>query len=321
MRFPSPTGLLADRRGNVAMMYALVLPVLIFGAGFAIDYTHAMQVQTKLDATADAAVLAGLTPAMLKQSDAAAKTAVTNFFKAEAATIASLRQPLTDPTVTITSTGLVRSITLTYTEANLNIFAGVLGYSALGVAGNSSATASGAANMNFYLLLDNSPSMALPATAAGITQMENLTKITTTTKGYQGYESGAFQGCAFACHQASVGNPDTAGNPCADGTAPTVNGSYVDWTTNQTSPTKPMYCTAAQGAQIDNYALAKKNNIQLRLDALNTGISRSDQPTRSSSGQIRPPLPHTNSPPIRWIRRGKSACSRTPALPTTNSWG
>ena len=47
MRFPSPTRFLADRRGNVAMMYALMLPVLMFGAGFAIDYTHAMQVQTE----------------------------------------------------------------------------------------------------------------------------------------------------------------------------------------------------------------------------------------------------------------------------------
>ena len=90
MRLPSPIGFLADRRGNVAMMYALTLPVLIFGAGFAIDYTHAMQVQTKLDAAADAAVLAGLTPAMMQQSNAAAQTVATNLFNAQANTVASL---------------------------------------------------------------------------------------------------------------------------------------------------------------------------------------------------------------------------------------
>ena len=33
------------------------------------------------------------------------------------------------------------------------------------------------------------------------------------------------------------------------------------------------YCTTSHGAQIDNYALARKNNITLRLDELNSGIS------------------------------------------------
>ena len=86
MRFPSPIRFLADRRGNVAMMYALMLPVLMFGAGFAIDYTHAMQVQTKLDAAADAAVLAALTPSMMQQSNATAQTAATNLFNARRTT-------------------------------------------------------------------------------------------------------------------------------------------------------------------------------------------------------------------------------------------
>jgi len=58
-------------------MYALMAPALIFVGGFAIDYTHAMQVQTKLDAAADAAVVAALTPAMMQQSNAATQTAAT----------------------------------------------------------------------------------------------------------------------------------------------------------------------------------------------------------------------------------------------------
>jgi len=172
MRFPSPIRFLADRRGNVAMMYALMLPVLIFGAGFAIDYTHAMQIQTKLDAAADAAVLAGLTPSMMQLTGAAgntaAQTAVTNLFNAEAAAIPSLAQPLNPPTVnvckpTACASG-TRTITLTYSDANQNMFSGILGAATLPVTGSSTATASNAPNINFYLLLDNSPSMALPAT-------------------------------------------------------------------------------------------------------------------------------------------------------------
>ena len=84
------------------------------------------------------------------------------------------------------------------------------------VSGVSEASAQAPPNIDFYVLLDNSPSMALPATPAGITQMQSLT----TTKPGQGAGNG---GCAFACHQASTNNSDTTGNPCADGTAPTLS--------------------------------------------------------------------------------------------------
>jgi hypothetical protein len=99
--------------------------------------------------------------------------------------------------------------------------------------------------------------------------MENL-----TTKEATG-------GCAFACHQASTNNGDSAGNPCADGTAPTLNSSM-----QTASPaSSAVYCnTSKHGAQIDNYALARSNNITLRLDELNTGVSTLLQ-TASSTAQ------------------------------------
>src|SRR5579863_9220334 len=155
MRFPSPLAFLKDRRGSVAMLYALTLPVLMFGAGFAIDYTHAQQVQTKLDAAADAAVLAALTPSMMEQSNTTAQTAATNVFNAEASTVGSLVTGKTVLTITVTNPGnsaLNRTVTVAYTAANTNIFAGVLGYSALGIAGTSTASASLAPNIDFYLL-------------------------------------------------------------------------------------------------------------------------------------------------------------------------
>ena len=40
----------------------------MFGGGAAIDYGRAAQIHTKLNAAADAAALAALTPAMLQQS-------------------------------------------------------------------------------------------------------------------------------------------------------------------------------------------------------------------------------------------------------------
>ena len=56
-------------------------------------------------------------------------------------------------------------------------------------------------NIDFCLLLDNSPSMALPATQSGLSLMQSLT------------QKEATGGCAFACHQMSTNNGDTAGNP------------------------------------------------------------------------------------------------------------
>jgi Flp pilus assembly protein TadG len=271
MRFPSPTRFLADRRANVAMMYALMLPVLMFGAGFAIDYTHAMQVQTELDAAADAAVLAALTPSMMQQSNTTAQTAATNLFNAQANNIASLIAADTSVTVTVVNpnnNALIRNVTVSYTAGNQNIFASVLGYSALQIKGSSTASASIAANIDFYMLLDNSPSMALPATQAGINSMVALTS--------------AQGGCAFACHQASTGNGDTTGN------------AY--WNPNNTSQT----CTGAQSGnqnvgcvQMDNYQVARANSITLRIDELNSAVTTmmaTAQSTQTSSTQVPPPV-------------------------------
>jgi hypothetical protein len=258
-------------------MYALMLPVLMFGAGFAIDYTHAMQEQTKLNAIADAAVLTALTPSMMQQSNAAAQTAATNFFNAQANAQSSLITGKTNVTVTVTNpnnNSLVRIVTVAYTAANQNIFAGILGYSALGISGSSTANASLAANIDFYLLLDNSPSMALPATQAGINSMVALTS----------QQDGGI-GCAFACHQASTGNSDTTGNPYwnPDKTGQTCTGA----------PSGKRNDPNAGCVQMDDYQVARANKIPLRIDELNSAVTTlmaKAQSTMTSSTQVPPPV-------------------------------
>ena len=249
-----------DRRGNIAIMYALSLPVLMFIVGMAIDFGHAAQVRTQLNAAADAAVFAALTPAMMQQSNATAQTAAENMFNGQTAAITSLVANDTTVTVTVTNpngNALIRNVTVTYSAQNDNMFAGFLGLPTTSVGGTSSATATTAPNINFYLLLDNSPSMALPSTQAGITQLENLTP--------QQLDGG----CAYACHQQKSNDWVTAGNPCAKTssgtttyTTPTLDGSYA--------PGGNTYCAASQGTQIDNYQLARNNNITLQLDVLSS---------------------------------------------------
>ena len=273
--------LVSERGGNVTMMYALVAPVLFFGGAAAIDYGRAAQIHTKLNAAADAAALATLTPNMLQQSDAAAQAAAASLFNGLVDGIPGLVPGATTVTVTIAAgpnNSLVRNVTVNYTSAVNTIFSGLLRRSSLPMSGSSVASAQMPPNIDFYVLLDNSPSMALPATQAGITQMISLTP----------KQDGA-NGCAFACHQASTNNGDSAGNPCLDGTAPTLNASMQ----TASPPSSAVYCNISKhGAQIDNYALARKNSITLRLDELNSGVStllQTASSTASSSQFSTPP--------------------------------
>jgi Flp pilus assembly protein TadG len=256
--------LLRNRRGNVAIMYALVAPILLFAGGAAIDYGRAAQIHTKLNAAADAAALAALTPAMLQQTSSVAQAAAVSMFNGLTDGIPGLTANATQVTVTVAvgATALIRNVSVSYSSSVNTIFAQVLNTPTLPVSGVSEATAQAPPNIDFYVLLDNSPSMVLPATQAGITQMQNLTPNETLMT-----DSGS-GGCAFACHQAGTGNSDTAGNPCADGTSPTQSGTSPAGKTVTNA-----YCASKHGAQIDNYALARKNNITLRLDELNSGVS------------------------------------------------
>ena len=237
-------------RGNVTVMFSLILPTLIFAIGMGVDYSRAVSVRARLNAAADAAVLAALTPAMLQQTASAAQSAASSMFNSQVRGIGSLTPDNTTVSVSVTNPGgnaLVRQVKLTYSAQSANIFAGILGVASISLTGASVAKASIPPNIDFYLLLDNSPSMSLPATSDGISLMQTLTR-----SQYGG------SGCAFACHQASTNNGDTIGNPCADGTMPGSSG----------------YCSVStHGAQIDNFQLAHNNNIKLRLDELTTGVS------------------------------------------------
>jgi Flp pilus assembly protein TadG len=259
-----------DRRGGITSMFALGVPVVAFAIGAAVDYGRAAQVRTKLNAAADAAALAALTPAMLQQGASAGQTAAVNMFNGQISGVTGLAPNLTSVTVTITNPNgnmLIETVTVCYNAATQTMFAGILGVPTLGIGNCATASAQLPPNIDFYLLLDNSPSMSLPATQAGITQMESL-----TTKQATG-------GCAFACHQASTNNGDTAGNPCADGTAPTQSSGA--------------YCAASQGAQIDDFQLAKNHGITLRLDELNSAVSTLMQTAYSTANSAQFSTPPT----------------------------
>jgi Flp pilus assembly protein TadG len=245
--------------GSVSMMFAFGAPFLMLGIAVAIDFNNASVARSKLNADADAAALAALTPAMMQQTDAVAQAAAVAMFTARANALTSLVAGQTVVSVTITHPNgpTSRQVLVSYNAENNTIFSGVLGQKFMGISGTSTSVAQLPPNIDFYLLLDNSPSMSLPATQAGITTMQNLTPT------QDGNNS-----CAFACHQASTNNSDTQGNLCLSS-----NGVYSSPTVSSNQ-----YCAANDGhghtlTQIDNYAMARHNNITLRLDELTSGVT------------------------------------------------
>ena len=222
------------------MIFGISLLPLVLLTGMGVDYGSAAMREAQLNAIADSASLAAVTPAMMKLGDSASVTAATNYFNAQAGTLAGVSTPT--PAVTVADSITTRTVTVTYTATSQNFFpnllAGALGGSTtIPLSGTSQAVGSVAPNINFYLLLDDSPSMGIPATSSGISTLVSNTSP-------QG-------GCAFACHESNP-SADNLQNPkkvkCADGTTQFTNGGE------------------------DNYALAECLGLTLRIDNMRTAV-------------------------------------------------
>ena len=103
-----------DRRGNVALMFSLLAVPLVFAVGMSIDYGTAASLQSKLNAAADSAVLAAVTPAMMNQSDAASKLAAQNMFNAQVVGVPRLIYDPSKLAITITDVGVKRLVNVAY---------------------------------------------------------------------------------------------------------------------------------------------------------------------------------------------------------------
>lgn len=183
-----------DARGNVALLFAFSLIPMLIAGGAAIDYARDAMIRGELTAAADSAVLVATAPQMLSQSAATAKAAVIQMFAAQAAQITGLSYKAANLTVTVTdasaSNGYTRTSTLSY-AANISHFFKIFeGNNGVSMTISSTAASASAPNINFYLLLDSSPSMEIPATTAGISSMVAKT------------------GCALACHETNYADSE-----------------------------------------------------------------------------------------------------------------
>ena len=195
------SGLVRAQSGSVAVIFAVAAIPITLLTGMGVDYTLAIDRQVQLNAAADAAVLAAITPNMMSQTTDVASQAATDTFNAQASAITGITYSPGDVSVNIATSGAKRVVTLRYAAKSQNVFAGVLNINTIGLSGGSQGTGGQAPNIDFYLLLDDSPSMAIAATQAGINAMTGNTT-----------QQDSGNGCAFACHQTNAAQ-DNLGNP------------------------------------------------------------------------------------------------------------
>lgn len=187
-----------DKRGNIAVIFAIACVPLITAVGCAVDYSRATQTRSKLQAAADAASVGSLakaSPAFLAAgsmtSDGPIPVGVTdaqNIFDANRANLTGYT--LNSVTPTVVKSGSTVTSTVAFSANIDTMFLGLIGKTALTVTGTSSATANMPLYVDFYLLLDNSPSMGVAATPTDVSKMVSNTP----------------DKCAFACHDYNDSN-------------------------------------------------------------------------------------------------------------------
>jgi Flp pilus assembly protein TadG len=181
------------KEGNIAIIFALTLIPIMILIGMAIDYTRESKVKVQLDTLADSAALAALTPTVIAQGTTAMSSAATTVFNSQVGNLQGLNGVTLSVTPSIS--GGNYAMTVAYQTTTNLIFSKFIGVNQATISGTSAAAASIAPNIDFYLLLDNSPSMAIAATTAGINTMVSNTP----------------DQCAFACHESDTSPNDYYG--------------------------------------------------------------------------------------------------------------
>jgi Flp pilus assembly protein TadG len=188
----------SDQRGNIAVIFTIALLPILTGIGCAVDYSRATQLRSKLQSAADAASVGSISktsPAFIAASAMSSDgpipvgvTDATNIFKGNMANESGYTLNSVTPTVAKVA-GIVTS-TVQYSGTLPAVFLGVIGVGNMTVTGTSTATVNMPLFVDFYLLLDNTPSMGVGATPADVATMVSNTP----------------DQCAFACHDLSDSN-------------------------------------------------------------------------------------------------------------------
>lgn len=192
-----------DARGASAMILALFLPVLMLLIGGAVDFSRLAQLRSELQDAADAASIGavGVNSVAFQTAItmtgngtiAAGGTQAKAIFNSNAPTTTDLSGTTVNATVSKANTTVtsVIDVTSTYKSMILGLLASNLASVPVKITSTSSATMP--PYIDFYLLLDNTPSMGLGATPNDMAAL-----VANTPASVYG---SAEANCAFACHE------------------------------------------------------------------------------------------------------------------------
>jgi Flp pilus assembly protein TadG len=178
--------------GNVAITFALMLIPIVGMVGAAIDYSNASRIRTWLIAAADAASVGAVVKSSAVMTAAAAMSGdgpipvgameAINIFNAQIAGKNGFK--LNSVTAKVNKSKNAVTSTVQFSADVPTFVLGALGRKTFNVGSTSTAANGMPPFIDFYLLLDNTPSMGVAATPADIDRMVKNTP----------------DQCAFACH-------------------------------------------------------------------------------------------------------------------------
>ncbi|QRE73038.1 pilus assembly protein TadG-related protein [Methylobacterium aquaticum] len=203
-RFTAAAASLARARdGGIAILFGLSLIPLIGLVGLAVDYGIAITDRTRLDRAADAAALAAVVTAkayaaahsgesgMMAAALAAGSKQAVNTFNVNAGNVPLATVTMQTPQVSSSANGLTITASITYTATINNSFSKIFLVPTTTMTNTATASVDLPSYLDFYLMVDVSGSMGLPATPTGMTQLASV-----NYDMYSDYQ----QGCQFACH-------------------------------------------------------------------------------------------------------------------------
>lgn len=187
-----------SRSGNFAISAVFLAVPILISAGMAMDYTQAVAEKTKLMAAADAAAIGALSTqsvGVLAAIDTSKDGEITvgsedarKLFLGQLSNYTAAQLSSLNIKVIKTGTHLK-----SYVDFTVNVptsFSGLVGKNSIAVSGKATAVYDTGSYVDFYMLLDNTPSMGVGATYDDIAKMESNTT----------------DHCAFACHDVKNAN-------------------------------------------------------------------------------------------------------------------
>lgn len=250
-----------DKSGNFAILSALLMIPLIGSAGVALDITRGLGVKYDLQMAADSAALAAVADS--SASAQAAKRMVGDGVIAvgekEAAAFFHENQRgnpdyrLLSLDVSVIKRGTNIESSVSFRAAVNTTLSQVLGKDLVTVAGGATAKYETETFTDFYLVLDNSPSMGVGATPADVAVMQKTI------------------GCAFACH---LTTKDGTSDP--NSTYFRIKNKDPDSKDRINATTRIDVVAKATASLMDTAASTRKSNDQYRIAIYTLGRTADD---------------------------------------------